>query len=521
MPKQKLSLLITLILLFLNSNSFSEQVKGMITSTRTWTKENSPYVVTDDITVIEGVSLTIEPGVVVQFNYEKALIIFGELIAAGNQAEPIVFTANHENPNQSWWGGIIFKPTSVNAVVNKRDQYVSGSIISYAIIEWAGNKYINGSDDCHQAAIWALGSSPYIANCNIKNISLEQTDGFCGITTRGAVSNCTIENFNSTTSFIGILCGGKATSNTIKNISSSDGFIGIRASGDAIHNEISRINNDYAEAYGIESEGNVIGNSIENFHSSEENIFGIYCKGKADSNKINILEGSSGYAIKTESSAKNNVITEVYFRIRYSERFGIYANGLVFNNIVQNTLYYDESDPYSDSEFSSPIGIFSKAGIFMNEVQKMVIGIKATEVCPVVGNKIKDCDTGIELSGNGSITGNIIIQCGTGITNEGNSDIFYNTITKNNIGLKFGGGIVKNNAIYDNVKYNFFLNISQDIDIANNYWKLNNDDEIYSLIFDYYKDDSKGKVKFKPFLLDQPTQEEVFNYIRKKWLGSN
>jgi len=268
MLTQKLSLPIMLILSLINSNSFSEQVKGMITSTRTWTKANSPYVVTDDITVIEGVSLTIEPGVVVQFNYEKALIIFGELIAAGSQPEPIVFTANHEDPNKSWWGGIIFKPTSANAVVNEKDQYVNGSIISYAIIEWAGNKYINGYDDCHYAAIWALASSPYIANCNIKNISLEQTGGFCGITTRGAVSNCTIENFNSRTKFMGILCGGKATNNTIKNINSSSAFVGIRASGDVIHNEISQINSDYAEAYGIESEGNVIGNFIENFHSS-------------------------------------------------------------------------------------------------------------------------------------------------------------------------------------------------------------------------------------------------------------
>ena len=46
-------------------------VSGTIATDTTWSWAYSPYVVTDNVTVNSGVTLTVEPGVIVKFNETK------------------------------------------------------------------------------------------------------------------------------------------------------------------------------------------------------------------------------------------------------------------------------------------------------------------------------------------------------------------------------------------------------------------------------------------------------------------
>lgn len=64
-----------------------------------WTKEESPYLVYNSILINEGVTLTIEPGVVVKFNPENksALYVLGDIIANGSKDNPIYFTSNYDD----------------------------------------------------------------------------------------------------------------------------------------------------------------------------------------------------------------------------------------------------------------------------------------------------------------------------------------------------------------------------------------------------------------------------------------
>ena len=68
------------------------EVSGVIIEDTTWKSINSPYIVTGNILVNEGVTLTIEPGVVVKFEdhsvadyYGYYIKIDGTLVAKGTK----------------------------------------------------------------------------------------------------------------------------------------------------------------------------------------------------------------------------------------------------------------------------------------------------------------------------------------------------------------------------------------------------------------------------------------------------
>lgn len=77
---------------------------GAITTNTTWALVDSPVLVTCDVTVNGSITLTIEPGVEVQFEAAAYdLIVNGILLAQGTPTQPITFTRGGANSN---WGGI-------------------------------------------------------------------------------------------------------------------------------------------------------------------------------------------------------------------------------------------------------------------------------------------------------------------------------------------------------------------------------------------------------------------------------
>ena len=82
-------------------------VSGHITTDTIWTTANSPYVLTSDVIVDPGVTLTIQPGVVVQGQSNAELLVQGNLLAIGTATQPITFTSS-TNSGPGQWQGLAF-----------------------------------------------------------------------------------------------------------------------------------------------------------------------------------------------------------------------------------------------------------------------------------------------------------------------------------------------------------------------------------------------------------------------------
>jgi hypothetical protein len=78
---------------------------GGIFKDTTWSLSQSPYIITEDLTLFPGYTLTIEPGVEVKFSTGTKLTIRGSLVAEGTESNRIAFSST-EPATKGSWGGI-------------------------------------------------------------------------------------------------------------------------------------------------------------------------------------------------------------------------------------------------------------------------------------------------------------------------------------------------------------------------------------------------------------------------------
>ncbi len=124
------------------------EISGVIDEDTTW--GGYRYIVVGNVLVMEGVTLTIEPGTEILLDQDKYLMIDGCLQAIGTENNMILFSSNSPNPAPGDGGNIRFTDVSIDAEFDAGGNYVSGSIIKYAEIELV-------------AGIWIHHASPYIA----------------------------------------------------------------------------------------------------------------------------------------------------------------------------------------------------------------------------------------------------------------------------------------------------------------------------------------------------------------------
>jgi parallel beta-helix repeat protein len=207
------SLMASWLVLVIASNSYvvkaSADVSGIISADTTWTTENSPYTFTGPVGIAEGVTLTIEPGVTVNF-VDYYMEVNGTLRAQGSNTNKIFFTSDASN-GQLDTPSIRFMSISTSW----NEQTDSGSIIENAVFD--------------SVRVGISGASPKINNNSFGGGYFGSNPVSVNSGSNAIISNNTIDGTGSDSWGVGIGCGGDALicGNIISNWITS----GVRISG--------------------------------------------------------------------------------------------------------------------------------------------------------------------------------------------------------------------------------------------------------------------------------------------------
>jgi hypothetical protein len=441
-------------------------VSGVITANTVWSLLGEPYIVTGNTLVQEGVSLTIEPGVMVKFENNMALQIDGELIAIGTEDNRITFTSANGNPLPNDWMSITFSNTSTDAIFEAGGNWVGGCILENCIVEYAG------AGDYTTGAVTIDNCLPYIHSCIIRNnhasgISANNLPGQLLIRGNTITGNTSPTGGGINAWSGNVIISGNIITNNTAELSYGGGGIFCYANVSEITNNLIAGNNSIG--YGAGGGGG-----------------GIY-----------IREGSSTI---TKNTIRDNVLNSIY-----SEGEG----GGILSYLSNTTIMYNE--------ITQNIG-GNGGGIFGGNV------ITGNCIC---GNLASKSGGAIYLSQN-TVAGNSIAYNTAGQGSaidiylaESPAEFTYNTVTRNQStgeNPKFAMGISAhpiihfNNFVDNEATYQLYNNngsLTAHLDAKNNWWGTNSETEMQAMIFDWVDDATKGIVDYSPHAATMVTAAPV------------
>jgi hypothetical protein len=338
-------------------------VNGTISSDTTWTKANSPYNLTGPVTVNPGVTLSIEPGTIVDASYLNYLLINGTINARGTSNEQINFNggAPVNVPNgldllfgEFSGGDVVFSPSSSSW--NQQTQ--SGNTIENAVIE---DLVINGgspkiSNDAF-LNIDIYGGSPEISNSNIK--------GGIGIYAGSAVISNNIISQQAHYLW-GVYAQRYDRNNAVI-------FVGNNASVTISSNLFNGYVSQVPSAIGFGTEGytgtvttNIVNNTIAGF--------GAGIAVSAGGGKVSIL---------------SNSISSCYFGVEINDTDPIEDGALAITTTIQGNLLTNNT---------IGVGIAYPAEVENNTISNNRIGISISAVSSITYNNIIGNDQSVYLS---------------------------------------------------------------------------------------------------------------------------
>ena len=348
----------TFILMY--SFSFAQTIISAGNVSGTWTFAGSPYLIQGAIMIPNDSSLTIEPGVTVNFQGSYKLYVQGRLLAIGAVADTITFIAADSTIG---WLGIQFDNTPATNDTSKffycKLQYskITGSggvfyfdnfskaiISNCRISNCTANTSVGGS-----AGISCFGSSPAIIHNNIShnittNIGALNGGGIYCWASNPVISNNIISN-NSSNYGGGICCDNSSpvilNNDIFKNTASKSGGGGIYCNNSNAKITNNMISDNLASTGG--------GGGIYIYSGSPLIINNII------SNNTVYNAGGGIYCEYSSPTITNNTITNNIAANGGALFFTLYSNLSLYNNILWgNTASISGQQVYLDDENSDP-----------------------------------------------------------------------------------------------------------------------------------------------------------------------
>ena len=336
-------------------------VEGHITQDTWWTIEDSPYRLVKDVIVDPNVTLTIEPGVRVEFADGMSLIVEGSLYCLGTEDKPINFTSSNLNPYPGIYEGIKFEPVTNSSLL----------VLNHSLIEYADIGVLIQSK-----SIRPLSSLAFINNTMVRNTIV-------GINISRAIHPMMIiiQNSEITHNIIGIqvgnyLCAYQDINLTIYGNDISDNLLGIiihYVVGDKISIFDNSLFKNLVGLHVFSSELLVKDNLIS---AGQVGIFLVWPKMcQIIRNTITSHEGEGELYGET---IINIVPTLEYFRKEHNMRSTIddqiISCGILICDDMRNAIIMNNSISYNDygiyffSLFSESFRYDSKANVTFNDI---------------------------------------------------------------------------------------------------------------------------------------------------------
>ena len=149
---------------------------GTLAADTTLYASNQVYAITSDVTVPAGVTLTVEPGVSVQFMPGTGMNVLGRLLAIGTEADPIAFTRAIAGTT---WERILF--------IQAEDSAFHHCIIEFSNCEGDHKDYYDNDGDIstqppsrtgtYFQAISAIATHLEMEHCQFRNLPDESSGG--------------------------------------------------------------------------------------------------------------------------------------------------------------------------------------------------------------------------------------------------------------------------------------------------------------------------------------------------------
>jgi hypothetical protein len=141
---------------------------GTVTTSTTWIDEH-PYLVSGLMHVADGVTLTLEPGVVMKFNSDIRMEINGTLYAAGAESDWIVFTSYRDDSHAGDTNGDGVSAGSrgdwQQLTFNGSD---AGCMLSNCVVRYAGKEYPLSYNNYNAIMLVGAGTALTVVNSVIE-----------------------------------------------------------------------------------------------------------------------------------------------------------------------------------------------------------------------------------------------------------------------------------------------------------------------------------------------------------------